>query len=675
MTDEQSFAANKPERAAGEPTSLVTRRSILSPRRLVTLSPSHLVLLFGLGLIVIAPLLQPGYFWGAHDARHDVYFLFEYDRAVQDGIWLPRWAPDFTSGYGYPFFIVYGPLATFISELFFRFGGLGYEDSVKAVLILSILLSGLAMYGFVRSWLGRNAGLVAATVYMALPYHLVDVYVRAALAESVALAFLPLALWGFRETLIRPRLAAVLGAAAAYAAIMWTSNLVAVVFTPGLAVYLLALAFWRARKGGAGQEHAGDATPAASRPDGRTAFLPRLPAIFLAPALAVVLGLGLSAAFFVPALVEQRYINQAQWFGQYYDPANHFLYFHQLFHPAWGFGISYPGPDDAAQGGMSFQLGAVPVWLTLIALAVGPRFDAARRRELWFWGAWGAVSVFLTLGVSAPVWRVAPIIPYAQFPWRYLMLALLPLSILPASLVADGGRGKAEGSLARPALLGRAGQLLRFDAFLLCALILVGGLPYLKAEMRAPTPEQGPVSFAALMRFQRSADEMTGVTAWVDPERRPRWSPMAELWVSGKQVTTWVDYSRVPQNETLAVNSEHVGSAHEEVWYFAAKEGQSIVFNRFWYPGWTAYLLDGRRGKPLRQLPIEREDGPLARVVVPVPAGEGVILLRLEDTPLRTAAKRITVGALGLAGLAVLISLARRPRRVGSELPAFSSES
>jgi hypothetical protein len=49
--------------------------------------------------------------------------------------------------------------------------------------------------------------------------------------------------------------------------------------------------------------------------------------------------------------------------------------------------------------------------------------------------------------------------------------------------------------------------------------------------------------------------------------------------------------------------------------------------------------------------------------------------LRLEDTPLRTAAKGITFGALGLAGLAVLISLARRPRRVGRELPAFSSKS
>ena len=102
------------------------------------------------------------------------------------------------------------------------------------------------MYGFVRSWLGRNAGLVAAVAYMTIPYHLVDVYVRAAMAESVALVFLPLALWGFRETVrasARGRL--IVGGGFAYAAIMWTSNLVALVFTPALAAYVAILIFWR----------------------------------------------------------------------------------------------------------------------------------------------------------------------------------------------------------------------------------------------------------------------------------------------------------------------------------------------------------------------------------------------------------------------------------------------
>ena len=73
-------------------------------------------LTIGLSIFAIAPLLQPGYFWGANDARHHVYFLFEYDRVVQDGIWWPRWSPDFAFGYGYPFFNIYGPLSHFLAD-------------------------------------------------------------------------------------------------------------------------------------------------------------------------------------------------------------------------------------------------------------------------------------------------------------------------------------------------------------------------------------------------------------------------------------------------------------------------------------------------------------------------------------------------------------------------------
>ncbi len=623
--------------------------------------PGYLFLILLFGLIVISPLLQPGYFWGAHDARHAVYFIFQYDKAVQDGIWLPGWGPDWAFGYGYPFWIVYGPLATFIGELFHRFVGLGFEDSVKTVLALSILCSGLAMYGLVRSWLGRNAGLVAAVAYMAVPYHLVDVYVRAAMAESVALVFLPLALWAFRETKLRPRLTAVIGAAFAYSAIMWTSNLVALVFTPGLAVYVLALLIWMGRERGRGLR-------------GLVGFGWRRG---LWPLAAVLLGLGLSAAFFVPALVEQRYVNQTQWFGKYYDPFQHFVYFFQLFDPSWGFGISHPGPNDAAQGGMSFQLGAAATLFSLIAVVLARRRVPHLRREVWFWAGWAFVSIFLTLNMAAWVWRYVPPVRYAQFPWRYLMLAIIPLSILPATLVTDdspqptGSAGRAvdegsspadtanEGGGARRGPLAHRNTL--WPALLLSGLLLLSSAPYYKVEMREPTQDQGPVSMAALMRFQRTSDEMTGVTAWVDPDHIPNWSPLADEWVAGREIVTRADYSRIPQNETLAVNAEQMGSQHDLVWYYAEAAGQAITFNRFWYPGWKAYLLDDRDGRPIQELEVRREEGPLARVVVPVPPGQGYLLLRFEDTPLRAAAKAISLATL--AGIAV-VCLARIGPRI-----------
>jgi hypothetical protein len=580
--------------------------------------PIGLVLLFS--LVVIAPLLQPGYFWGAHDARHDVYFIQQYGLSFREGILWPRWSPDWTFGYGYPFFTVYAPLSTFVGVLFNQVVGLGYEASVKAVLALSIVGSGLAMYGFVRSWLGKWAGVVAAVAYMTVPYHLVNIFVRAAMAESFALALLPLALWGFRATVVRPRLASVIGAGAAFAAIMWTSNLVALVFAPALAAYVLALVLLEARE----RRQTGEPQASVLRD---AALLRSL----LAPGIAFALGLGLSAAFFIPALFEQGYINRTQWFGEYYDPAQHFVTFNQLLDPRWGFGISQPGPNDAALGSLSFQTGSAVTLLTLVALAVSVQFRPRLRWELRFWGLWLVVAIFLMLPISAWAWRYVPVVAYAQFPWRYLMLAILPLSILPAALVAWQSRERWSGFL---------------PAFALSALLLGSSAQFLRVDNIEPTPEQGPVSMAALMRFQRTSDEMTGVTAWVDPAQRPLWSNMADVWVQGDEVATRVDYSNVPQNETLAINSEDVGTAREQIYYYAEGPGQTVTFNRFWYPGWTAYRLDGKDGRPVEKLALEREDGPLARVIVPVPQGEGYILLRFEDTPLRATARWITLATL-----------------------------
>ena len=117
-------------------------------------------LTIGLAIFAIAPFLLPGYFWGANDARHHVYFLFEYDRAVQDGIWWPRWSPDFAFGYGYPLFNIYAPLAIYAAEIIHLLGA-DMISAVKLVYIFATIGAGLAMYGFTRRLFGSNAGLLA----------------------------------------------------------------------------------------------------------------------------------------------------------------------------------------------------------------------------------------------------------------------------------------------------------------------------------------------------------------------------------------------------------------------------------------------------------------------------------------------------------------------------------
>lgn len=652
----------------------------------------HVLLVILLCALAGAPLLKPGYFWGAHDARHDVYFIFEYLRGIQGGDWLARWSPDFSWGYGYPFFLIYGPFTSFLGAILVGFLGVGYTQAVELLFAGAIIASGLAMYGYVRAWLGRNAGLVAAVAYVFLPYRLVEIYVRASLAEYVALMWLPLILWAIRAafqatrplhpssfSVHRSPILPLLAAALSYAGLMLTSNLVALIFTPLLALYCLVLLLNRIDE------------EQPLRRLSRESFFPLIAngiRIAFAPAAGLLLGLLLSAFFWMPALSEGSLVNQDQWYGGYYDPELHFVYPHQLFEPGWGFGISQPGPDDVQQGALSFQLGATPLALAMLALVGLRALPAGRRRELWLLLAWLLLAIFLMLPISTWAWRHVGFVSFAQFPWRWLMIAALPLAVLAGSTALLGGRlsrtlypeeqlGPTGRGLRQPGA--PANNTLNLATLLLALLLILGSYPYLRVETIDPTPQQGPASPAALMRFQQSSNEMTGAPQWVDLSQRPLWSDMAELYVQADSpslppdaskaeidaaiarqlaaVTSKVDYRLMPQNERLAVWSQELGAAHERLWVHAGAPGQEIVFNIAWFPGWRAYLLGGETGPIVSELPLRREDGPLARIVVPVPEGEYTILLRFEDTPVRTLGKAVTAVGLALFLAAALLAL------------------
>jgi hypothetical protein len=408
---------------------------------------------------------------------------------------------------------------------------------------------------------------------------------------------------------------------------MFTSNLVALIFTPMLALYIAALILFETNR----------AQP--WRDLSRQSVLPLIAqAVRLAipPATGILLGLGLSAIFWMPALLESKFVNQTQWYGGYYGPFQHFIYPHQLFTPTWGFGISYPGPDDAVQGGLSFQLGVVPFVLAAFSLWAAARARGLLRLEIHLFQAAAIGAILLTLPISSWAWSHLPIIGYAQFPWRYLMLAMLPLAALSATILLPDAGEKVPT---------RADSLPDLATLSLAALIILGSYPYLQVQVQAPTPEQGPVSLAALMRFQRTSDEMTGVTAWVDPAQRPHWGPLADVFIAGQEVKSRADY-RAMSEDTIVVGSVDIGSAHEQLFFHAVGSERQVTFNIFWFPGWKAYLLSGRDGRTVRELPLAREDGPLARIVVTVPQGEGFMLLRFDDTPVRQAGKVISAVAI-----------------------------
>jgi hypothetical protein len=558
------------------------------------------------------------------------------------------------------------------------------------------------MYLFVRRLLSRPAGLIAALVYVYLPYHLFDLYVRAALAESVGFVFVPLTLWGFYETVTRPRLHALLGAALAYAGLMFTSNLLALLFTPILGLYVAVMIIWQflipakastpviSRATSASVAPAKASTPAVSPMPVTnlaafasgwtrqwnsvisnrygTAVLSGFPSL-----LALGLGLGLSAIFWLPAILEYHYVRVDQWVGGRFAFGDDFVEIFQLFSPTWGFGASIPGPDDEA----GFQIGLAATVLFILSFLVTPKLQQPLvRRTLYFFQAMTLLLLFLTTPASTLLWTLLPLSTFAQFPWRLLVIVAPLISIVAGAIIAAETFQPA--NLAPPTTtpphppisLSPPGRAVsdHLSTIILAGLILLSSYPYIRAEVRDPKPTEGPVSQAALFRFQQSSDEMTGQTAWV--QRIPNWSSLAEQVERGGEIKTKVNYTALPTDNSVGVFSMEMSSIHELLWVGTEKEGQAVTFLIPYYPGWMAYIyedlgphdgnLDKNVGPVTRIGPVV--DRPQIRttpiegwMVVPIPPGSHFLELRFEDTPVRVVGQWVSIiSALLWVGLFLL---------------------
>ena len=203
-----------------------------------------------LTLPALFPLARSGFF-ESHDGLFHAYRLGALDRAVRAGILYPRWFPEFAFGYGHPVLNFYGPLSYYWG-LPFTLLGANAVLGLKFVFATGLVASGLAMYLFARSYMGPAPALVAGVFYAYVPYHLLDVYLRGALAEFLSFVWFPLVLWAFHE-LVHASPSAMLArmawAALSLAALVITHSLSALIFAPVFLAYL-ALLLSRARSRG-----------------------------------------------------------------------------------------------------------------------------------------------------------------------------------------------------------------------------------------------------------------------------------------------------------------------------------------------------------------------------------------------------------------------------------------
>src|SRR5260221_3975795 len=367
--------------------------------------PIIIVLLFT--FLATFSLFHSGLF-PSHDGEYHVIRFYEFYRSLSMGQWYPRWAPDLYFGRGVPLFTYVYPLPNYVAALF-HFLGISFIDTFKINLILASFLGAFFMYLFAKEWWGKMGGAVSEIFYTFAPYHFVDIYIRGSVGEVWALALFPAFLWTMtrlykvsssrRRNLFRYLLLS----AFFLALIIFSHNILALMFVPFAISYIVLLLVQSQNK---------------------------YPMLF-AMCTTLLLSLGLSSIFWLPALLETKYVVGLQ----IYDYTKNFPELFQLIFPSWGSGFfgGGLGSEMSVQIGLANLLAVVG---SIFVLVKTFRSNNIVRNVLLFFLIWFVVICFLMLRSSLPLWQHIPLMQYFQFPWRFLSLIILICAFLSGSLVS-----------------------------------------------------------------------------------------------------------------------------------------------------------------------------------------------------------------------------------------------
>lgn len=561
-----------------------------------------------LSLVAIQPILTGILPWRGDGLLHLVR-LAELERAVRVGVLFPRWSPGLGYGFGFPLFHYYAPFSYYVG-LMPRLVGFSLPVSLALSYVgaLSVLGWGVALWAkdVWRDWLGVLTA-VFATLYA--PYILYNSYHRAALAELWGLAWLVLVLWAVNRaindfglmiddssrTKFGVQIPNLIFIAVFYGLLILSHNITAMIGTPlivGYAIFLLI----------------------GKRPFNLQSFGTLRTGSLIFIILGLLLGLGLSAFFWLPAFFERDLVqieNLTATSGFTYR--NHFLtWIEVLAWPQTAVPLQVNPPIPRSLSWPVVAL-AILAWLPIKRLKI----EGLKVQRLGLTIA-ALVCLLMVLPWSQPLWEAIGLLAFVQFPWRFLG----PVSIFLAMLAGLGAmqlftRRSSEAVVNRPKF-----HYLLFVS--VTSLILLFALPWLFPSRAHTLPTD--MSPAATIQFEVETGWL-GTTAAADYlPRDVQALPVPDNGRSGLTATQLADGLRV-QDWVMDFTSVRFN--------YESDAPVPMVFHQFLFPGWQAVVDD----VPVELVPSDPE----GLITAVLPTGEHIFELTFGSTPLRRAAHVISV--------------------------------
>lgn len=537
------------------------------------LLPFILVIVLSVG--VLLPLTHNGFF-PMHDDEQ-IARLYDLDQAVRSGNFPPRIAPNLGFGYGYPFFNYYPSFAYYVGEVYHLIG-FNLIISTKLMLVTGFLVAAIGMYLFAKEFFGKVAGIVAAVAYTYASYHAVDVYVRGAFAEFYAFVFLPFVFLGLYKLSKDRKWRYVVLTVLSLGGFILSHQLIVLMSAPfigGWALYLLLTSKQKIR-------------------------------LLMWFALSFVLGMGITSYFWLPSYFERNLTLVNILTSELANYSLHFVCVHQLWNSPWGYGGSIPSCYD----GITFEIGKIQILASVIAVVLSVLYATRKKLRsqtipIMLFGFFLALSSFMMVKYSKPVWDFLPPLWYVQFPWRYLLISAFISSFLTSSVVWFIKNEKLR--------IAAAGIFI--------VLIIAFSISYFSPQ-RYFNVTDADYTNTEKIRWETSSLAYEYVPRGVQTKKSKIGTTLVninknEIATSAAQVKTGTmvidTLTNLPQYKKLTVTVSNPGI---------------LRINTFSFPGWTVFVNQKQTAYT--------DKNKLKLIELPLDSGSYVVEVKFLDTPVRT---------------------------------------
>ena len=504
------------------------------------------------------------------------------------GQWVVRWVPQLYDGYGYPVFNFYPPLFYFLGALIANLGA-NIVMATNLSLFIAIFLSSCTMYLFARELWGKEGGFISAIAYLFAPYHIVDLYLRGAAAETMSFVFLPLILWSFYKLKQTPLKRYKALSALSSGCLLLTHNGISMIFFPLIPIYILLL-YW---------------------PYSYSRLTSLLQSFW-----ALALGVGLAAFFWLPALVEKKFVHTELLTQGNEDFHKNFAYFKDLFSPLWGNTMPYFGESHTY-----CQIGLVHCLVALIVLMGFNKIirqNPSLKKQILFFVIVLIGAIFFTLPYSILIWEHIHTLQYLQFPWRFLTIAVLAISVIAGGIV----------------LLIQQKHQLKL-AFIVVLAVFLANFFYCHPRD----------SFICELHLAKSNPDLylSQLCLQDGGEYIPIWANKGVKGLPGgmplKKLQAFLKKDQI-------IDSKEISPLHYKFRVQAQGYQSFLCFNSFYFPGWVVKVDN-------KEINIIKDNG-FGYIVFQCPTGVHDVDIYFGTTQVRQIAQGISIVSLALLALVLL---------------------